>query len=338
MTERKRKRPVDEALPEITCLEDLIRLCNARKKYQNINMEALWNIKDHLINLESLVGMESVKKSIFQQVIYYLQGLHTRDTEGEYLHTQIIGPPGTGKTTVAGIIGCIYRDLGILSRGTMQTIHRDDLVAGFVGHTAIKTKRLLLKNLGGVLFFDEAYSMGSNDNEKSDSFAKEAIDTLAPFLSEYKEDFCFIIAGYEEDIQKCFLSLNKGLERRFPCKHTIEPYKSNDLTSIAFKKIKDISWECGVSFEELLELIEANKDYFKNSGGDVENYISKCKIAHSQRVFTLAQKEKFRLSKDDFIAGMEIMHANTKIVAKDTFVPSMYLWYELYLWFTSLEL
>ena len=111
---------------------------------------------------------------------------------GEYLHMRIVGSPGTGKTTVATIIANIYKELGILKGDGKVTIaHKDSFVAGYVGQTAIKTKALLKSCIGGVLFYDEGYSMGSEKTD--DSFVKEAIDALVSFLSEHKMDFCFII-------------------------------------------------------------------------------------------------------------------------------------------------
>lgn len=309
---RKRKRNVvDDQLPPINSLSDLIRLSERETRHININMEALWEIKHHLIELDSLIGMESVKTTILKQVIYYLQGLHLRDIEGEYLHTQIVGPPGTGKTTVAEIIGRIFRDLGILSPyGVMRIIHRDDLIAGYVGQTALKTREVLNSMLGGVLFLDEAYSMGCNDHENGDVFAKEAIDTITSFLSEHKEDLCFIIAGYEEDINRYFFSLNKGLERRFQWKHKIEPYKPDELAEIMIKKVKDSRWECAIPKDEITLFIQQNKEYFKNAGGDIENLLSKCKIAHSHRVFTLSADAKFRITKEDILEGLRMMKEN----------------------------
>ena len=210
-------------------------------------------------------------------------------------------------TEAAKIIGKIYQQMGILSENSSFRIaYRDDLVAEYVGQTAIKTRKLLESCLGGVLFIDEVYSLGSGQKDK-DTFSKEALDTLTGFLSEHKTDFCCIAAGYEEDIKKCFFGSNKGLERRFPWIHKIDNYTEFELAEIFLIMVKNIKWSTDVSKKDISSLIKKNKDFFRNAGGDIETYLTKCKIVHSKRVFSMDSEHKFVINLQDMINAIELI-------------------------------
>ena len=141
--------------------------------------------------------------------------------------------------------------------------------------------------------------MGSDRTD--DSFAKEAIDAITSFLSEHKTDFCFIIVGYEEDIEKYFFSMNKGLHRRIPWYHKIEEYSPENIALIAMKMITDSRWEYDTeAYTTLVDIIRNNSDLFKHSGGDIENFINKTKIVHANRVFTLSKETRFKFTESDF--------------------------------------
>lgn len=311
--EKKIKKELPDP-PKVETLQDLLTLGRSMKFYKNVNMVMLWRIHPYLDQLNSLVGMDSLKKTIFYQVVYYMQGMHKKN--GDYLHTAIFGSPGTGKTTVAKIIGKIYQTLGILSENTFKIAHRDDFIAGYLGQTASKTKKLLESCLGGVLFIDEAYSLAPRVNDR-DSFSKEAIDTLTGFLSEHKNDFCCIIAGYEDDVVDCFFNMNKGLERRFPWVHKIEKYTDRQLYSIFVGMIRSSEWY--TSFEEafMVSVFVQNRDLFKNAGGDVETFLTKCRMIHAKRVFTLDSSERFVLSKGDIEGALAFVKEGRKEEVSD---------------------
>ena len=304
----KRPRIKYEDCPSVNSLKDLINMGKAHKYYKNINMIMLWSILPHLEELDNMIGMKNLKETILFQIIYYLQDMHLKNRNEEYLHTVIFGSPGTGKTSVSQIIGNIYKNLGVLSKNIFKIAHRDDFVAEYLGQTAIKTKKFLKSCIGGVLFIDEAYSLGPGKKD-SDSFSKEAIDTLCSFLSEHKNDFCCIIAGYENEIKQCFFSVNPGLERRFPWSHKIDEYDEKDLTQIFKKMINEMKWTIDSKIDEkfLNNFFKENKNEFKNFGGDVETFISKIKITHSKRVFGLENKFKFIISIEDFNNAYDIV-------------------------------
>jgi len=321
-TRKKRARIIIEQAPAVNNIKDLIALGKTLKFYKNIDVMTLWEIVPYLEDLDRMVGMNSLKETIFYQIIYYLQNMHSRNKNQEYLHTVITGNAGCGKTSVAKIIGKIYTNLGILSKrdNTFTIGYRDDFVAEYVGQTAIKTRKFLEGCLGGVLFIDEVYSLGPGRKDK-DSFSKEAIDTLNVFLSEHKNDFCCIVAGYKEEIKNCFFSVNQGLERRFPWRHNIEEYNDEDLYNIFLKIIMDTKWELidDVSKEYIIQLIKNNKELFKHTGGSIETFISKLKMVHSKRVFSLDKDVKFKFSKEDMENAIKESKKHSDITKKPNY-------------------
>ena len=304
---------------EINNIADLLKLIDTYKsdpaiKY-NINMKALHEIKEPLEELNNMIGMKDLKNNIVDQILYFVQELHkNKDSTGEFLHTVIYGPPGTGKTEIAKIMGKIYSKIGILSKGTFKKVTRSDLVAGYLGQTALKTRDVIKESLGGVLFIDEAYSLGNP--EKRDSFSKECIDTLCEALSDNKENLMVIIAGYEKELKECFFSFNQGLDSRFTWRFKTDDYTHEDLHKIFLKKVKDIGWEIDDSSNISSDWFKKNKDCFKFYGRDIETLLSKTKIAHSRRVFCRPESEKKKLIVKDLDKGFEIYLKNDEIKNK----------------------
>ena len=309
-----------ETAPEVFDIPSLIEIAQRRVRYLNLDAETLWKILPELTKLNNMIGMKDLKMTLFYQIVYYLQNMHMKGNN-EYLHAVITGPPGTGKTSVAEIIGNIYKNMGILSANAKFTLaKREDFIAPYLGQTAIKTRLLLEQCVGGVLFIDEAYALGPGQKDK-DSFSKEAIDTLNAFLSEHKDDFCCIIAGYEEDIERCFFQVNKGLERRFQWVHRIDEYSSFELALIMEKMIENIKWEINMTTEEISAFIDINKKYFKNFGGDIETFLSKCKMAHARRVFSLEDQHRFVLVTEDLDGAKKLLEHNQLNSEKKNEIP-----------------
>lgn len=302
---KKKRKQLNTNAPEIKNLSDLVKLSKEKLKYNNINMPILNGISDDLVRLEEMVGMKQFKETIFLQILYFLQGLHNNE---DYLHAVIYGQAGCGKTEVSKILGAIYAGLGLLSKGTFRSVKRADLVSRYLGETSIKTKKILEENLGGVLFIDEAYSLGHDRESGSpDSYSKECIDCINQFLSENKNDFAMIIAGYESDIETCFFGQNQGLKRRFPWVHTIDKYSDMDLVDILKLKVKKCQWSLGCSDDFLVNLIKEHKNCFKYYGGSIEILITKAKMCHARRVFGKDKSLLFVFTDDDFIQAIKMV-------------------------------
>lgn len=287
----------------ITNLQELIELSNSSTDYCNIDMKALRRIRDSLLELNSLIGMKKLKESIFSQIIYYLQNLNVKGSD--YLHTALYGSPGCGKTTVAKIIGNIFSKLGVLSSKSFNIATREDLIAGYLGQTALRTSIILNACLGGVLFIDEIYSLG--EKEKKDSFSKECIDTINLFLSENKEDFMLVVAGYEKEVNECFFDVNPGLQRRFMWHHHIDPYTPSDLAEIFMSKVRDVKWTLDekIDKEWLSSFFVANEKKFSFAGGDIENFLTVCKIHHAKRIFGDLDDRIRTITKEDMGAAIK---------------------------------
>ena len=186
--------------------------------------------------LEALIGLKSVKGQI-NELASYLQFLKVRREKGLEadqpinLHSVFTGNPGTGKTTVANMLGKIYHSLDLLSHGKVHEVGRADLVGEFIGQTAPKVKKALDKAKGGILFIDEAYALTNRGDENKD-FGKEVIEVLLKELSEGSQDLAIIFAGYPKEMQK-FLSSNPGLASRLRNVIQFPDYSPDELMQIA---------------------------------------------------------------------------------------------------------
>ena len=195
-----------------------------------------------LAKLDGLIGLEGVKREVhaIKKKLDYEQkraeALGVKESENtESYHFVFMGNPGTGKTTVARLIGDIFAAYGILKDGHLVETSRVDLVSQYIGDTAIKTQEVVDKALGGVLFIDEAYSLINGDN---DSAGREALDTLVKNIEDHRTEFIVILAGYKDEMHN-LLNENPGLESRFRMMIDFEDYSDEELFAIAESYAKE---------------------------------------------------------------------------------------------------
>ena len=305
---------------EIESLNDILKLIDdyplKMDTEYNINMKAIHNIKEPLTELKNMIGMKKLKNSIVDQILYFIQEFHKLSrNSNDFMHTVIYGPPGTGKTETAKIIGKIFSKLGILSKNYFKKVTRADLIAGYLGQTALKTRDVIKDAVGGVLFIDEAYALGNP--EKRDSFAKECIDTLCEGLSDNKDNLMVIIAGYEKELKDCFFAYNQGLDSRFNWRFNTDDYSYEELYLIFKKKVNDIGWKLDEKVKK--SWFEDKMDFFKFYGRDIETLLAKVKIAHGRRVFCLPAEKKMIINLKDLNKGYDMFLDNNEVKSrKDT--------------------
>jgi hypothetical protein len=312
---------------KITTLTDLIDIIN---KYEckpeieyNIDVKLLHNIKGELHQMNNMIGMENMKKAVLDQLIYFMQELHIGKNSSEFKHTIIAGPPGTGKTEIAKIIGSMYSKIGILKKSVFKKVTRSDLIAGYLGQTAIKTRKVIEECLGGVLFIDEAYSLANEGD--NDSFSKECIDTLCEALSDHKDNLMVIIAGYENELENTFFKANRGLQSRFMWRFIVDDYTHLEMMDIFKKKIVDDGW-CLLEENSLKESwFREKKDCFKNFGRDMELLFSCVKIKHGRRIYGKPTEEKKKITTQDLDDGYKLFLDNKQKPKNQTIMHTIYI-------------
>ncbi len=261
----------------------------------------------------SLIGLKDVKdivleiqaySEIKQQRIFY--GLQT---DALTLHMIFKGNPGTGKTTVARLLGKTFHETGILSQGHIVEVERADLVGEYIGHTAQKTRSQIKKALGGILFIDEAYSLARGGQK---DFGKEAIDVLVKAMEDYRDQFILILAGYLREMDY-FLNMNPGLRSRFPMMIVFPDYTIDELMAIAESMAAEkeylISSEAGYMLRKHLTRL-SNKGHLKFSNARyIRNLLERATRKQAMRLVKenhYSRKKLMVLTPEDLSTGEQL--------------------------------
>jgi stage V sporulation protein K len=267
-----------------------------------------------LEELNSLIGLNKVKELIFE--VYAFAEVQKRrerlglSTEKTVLHMIFKGNPGTGKTTIARIIGKLLFEAGLLEKGHVVEVERADLVGEYIGHTALKTKEQVKKAQGGILFIDEAYSL-SRGGEKD--FGKECIDCIVKSMEDRAKETVFILAGYPWEMEQ-FLRSNPGLRSRFPIHLEFPDYNLTDLMRIAELMLKKRDYRLSAESRNALQQIVAAKmseEVVPSNARMVRNIIEK---AMRRQAVRLIRDRSFTRQDLVLIGPEELMEASTDVV------------------------
>jgi SpoVK/Ycf46/Vps4 family AAA+-type ATPase len=260
----------------------------------NLTVNDSLTLDELLKSLDELIGLEEIKTQIRNHA-KYIQFINLRKEKGfreDYdlgFHMVFTGNPGTGKTTVAEMMGMIYKKMGILSKGHVHSVDRVDLVGEYIGQTAPKVKEAIEKAKGGVLFIDEAYSL-SRDNSDSKDFGREVIEILVKEMSDGDGDLVVIAAGYPKEMEY-FINSNPGLKSRFKLYFNFPDYLPQELSRIAIiaaeKKEVVMSEKASAKIDELI--IKAYRDRDRSFGNArfVYDLIEKAKINMALRIMSM---------------------------------------------------
>jgi len=255
--------------------------------------------KSGMEELNELIGLQTVKHDV-EELVGLAKIRKMREEKGMKsvpvsLHLVFSGNPGTGKTTVARILGKLYKEIGILSTGQMIETDRSGLVAGYVGQTAIKTQKKIQEAMGGILFIDEAYTL----NQKDESFGQEAIDTILKAMEDHRDEFVVIVAGYTQ-LMKDFVESNPGLKSRFNKFFEFPDYTADELQQIFELQCNKYQYKLTEEADaavrrEIIRLEEEKGENFANAR-EVRNLFEKIITNQAARVSALEEVDKEMLS------------------------------------------
>lgn len=268
-------------------------------------------LEELLAEMDALVGLTKVKEDV-RTLINFIKVGKMREEEGlstatMSYHLVFTGNPGTGKTTIARMLGGIYNKMGLLKKGQLIEADRSSLVAGYAGQTAIKTQEVIQSALGGVLFIDEAYAL---NNDEQDAFGKEAIETILKGMEDHRDELVVIVAGYTDLMHK-FMDSNPGLSSRFGKYFEFPDYTGEEMDAIfdgfckknGYVMDEDLSGYLAGEFERL----RAEKQENFGNARTVRNVFEKAIANHANRVATLEDPDKHTLellTKEDIAAAI----------------------------------
>ena len=261
-------------------------------KYSDFNFDqqdVRTEITEALNELSQMVGLKRVKEEV-NTLLSLAQNRKQREENGYAaeainMHMAFLGNPGNGKTTVARIMAKLLYNMGFIGEDKIVEVSCPNLISGYTGQTAMKTRDVIINAMGGVLFIDEAYAL----NSTAGGFGDEAIAVLLKYMEDYHENLVVIVAGYEDEMEK-FLNSNSGLRSRFPNVIHFEDYTADELLQIFELLCHKKQYAMTSEAKQLLHsFIKSHKSEFRGNGRDVRNLFEK---VQKKQAFRLAKEEK----------------------------------------------
>lgn len=270
-------------------IEQVFAQKGKRKFHIQVNEKLLQSAMDEL---HALVGIDNVKNEIFELVklVRFYNDIGKDVLNKFSLHSVFLGNPGTGKTTVARIVGKIFKALGLIERGHLIELDKQGLVAGYVGQTAIKTDEKIKDAKGGVLFIDEAYALNTGND-----FGREAIETLLKRMEDMRGEFAVIVAGYTEPMNQ-FLESNPGLKSRFDRTYTFNDYSEGELFKIALAMFKTenikLDNEAYDYLQKYIDWLYKSRDKYFGNAREIRKLVGEAIQNQNLRLASLAKDQR----------------------------------------------
>ena len=286
-----------------------------------------------MLNLNSLIGLQSIKHQVLDHA-KYIQFLQLRKDKGFLekeeinIHSVFTGNPGTGKTTVANMMGLLYKKMGLLSKGHVHEVDRVDLVGEYIGQTAPKVKEAIEKAKGGVLFIDEAYSL-ARTNDDSKDFGREVIEILVKEMSNKERDFAVIVAGYPKEM-KHFIDSNPGLKSRFKLFYHFSDYLPQELSQIARYAAEEMEVsftdEAKVRIDDIITEAFRNRDKSFGNARFVFDLVEKAKINLGLRSMDQSSPKQLEY---DYLKQVLMEDVDKIKIKREKIIPRIPIDYEL---------
>jgi len=285
----------------------------SNKAENDIILDPSETFSDVLSRLNDLIGLHEIKKKVSDHA-KYIQFLQLRKEKGFdeeqsiNIHSVFTGNPGTGKTTVAKMMGSLYQRMGLLSKGHVHEVDRVDLVGEYIGQTAPKVKAAIEKARGGVLFIDEAYAL-ARSNDDSKDFGREVIEIIVKEMSNGKGDIAIIVAGYPKEM-KHFIDSNPGLKSRFKHYYEFRDYLPQELSAISkyacVEKQVVLSEKSALLVDELIVEAFRNRDQSFGNARFVYDLIDKAKINLGLRVMDMKDTSKLEYEDLETVLAQDV--------------------------------